>query len=109
ASHHTRHCRNSRSPTATRTHQPLTARLRIAKTTATIIQGQRDAAAAGAERAIFVTLSRFTEPARRAATISTPTVDLIDGEKLCDLALKQEIGIVVAPRVDTQWFDRFDR
>lgn len=69
---------------------------------------QRDASAAGAERAIFVTLSRFSEPARRAATFSTPTVDLIDGDKLCDLVLKQAIGVRAAPRVDEDWFNRFD-
>jgi restriction system protein len=46
---------------------------------------QRDAAAAGAERAVLVTIGRLSEPARLAATTATPTVDLIDGEKLCEL------------------------
>ena len=40
---------------------------------------QRDAQTKGAERAILVTLGKFSEPARRAATVATPTVDLIDG------------------------------
>jgi len=69
---------------------------------------QRDASAAGAERAILVTLARFTEAARKAATIATPTVDLIDGETLCDLIRQQEIGIRIAPQVIEEWFDRFD-
>jgi restriction system protein len=69
---------------------------------------QRDASAAGAERAVLVTLGRFTEPARRAATAATPTVDLIDGDTLCDLVRQQEIGIRIAPQVIEEWFDRFD-
>ncbi|MBA2326574.1 MAG: restriction endonuclease, partial [Actinobacteria bacterium] len=53
---------------------------------------QRDAAAAGAERAVFVTLGRFSEPARRVARTATPTIDLIDGERLCDLVEQQSTG-----------------
>jgi restriction system protein len=68
---------------------------------------QRDAAAAGAERAVFVTLGRFTTPAERAATLSTPNVDLIDGTRLCDLVREQEIGIRIEPVVEERWFDRF--
>ncbi len=66
---------------------------------------QRDAAADGAERAVMVSLSRFTEAARRAATTMTPTVDLIDGDRICELALDQEVGIKVQPVVNA---DRFD-
>jgi restriction system protein len=70
---------------------------------------QRDASAAGAERAIFVTSGRYTEAARRAATAATPNVDLIDGERLCELVLKQKIGIRIVPQVVDDWFDRFER
>ena len=61
---------------------------------------QRDAQTKGAERAILVTLSRFTEAARKAATMTTPTVDLIrqDGES----------GVQVEPTVDVQWFRKFE-
>ena len=69
---------------------------------------QNDARTKGAERAILVTLGRFSEPARRAAIVATPTVDLIDGARLCDLVLEQEIGVKRLPRVDAAWFDRFD-
>jgi restriction system protein len=69
---------------------------------------QRDAAAAGAERAVLVTLGRFSEPARKAAIATTPTVDLIDGEKLCQLVHDKEIGIRIVPQVQEDWFDRFD-
>jgi restriction system protein len=37
---------------------------------------QHDAAAASAERAVFVNLGRFSEGARQAAITNTPTVDL---------------------------------
>jgi len=69
---------------------------------------QRDAAAAGAERAVLVTLGRFSEPARLASTATTPTVDLIDGQKLCELVREKEIGIRIVPQVQAAWFDRFD-
>ena len=69
---------------------------------------QRDAQTKGAERAIFVTLGKFSEPARRAANATAPTVDLIDGQKLTDLILEQEVGVRLAPRVNEAWFDRFD-
>ena len=69
---------------------------------------QRDAQTKGAERAILVTLGKFSEPARRAANATSPTVDLIDGQKLTELILEQEVGVELAPRVDERWFDRFD-
>jgi restriction system protein len=40
---------------------------------------QRHASTAGGERAILVTLGRFTAAACKAAIVSRPTVDLIDG------------------------------
>lgn len=69
---------------------------------------QRDAAAAGAERAVLVTLGRFSEPARLAANATTPTVDLIDGQRLRELVRQKEIGIRIVPQVQEMWFDRFD-
>ncbi|MFZ0160511.1 MAG: restriction endonuclease [Kineosporiaceae bacterium] len=69
---------------------------------------QRDAQTKGAERAILVTLGKFSEPARKAAIASTPTVDLIDGERLSDLILEQELGVRRSPQVNEAWFDRFD-
>lgn len=69
---------------------------------------QRDAQTKGAERAILVTLGRFTEAARKAATVTSPTVDLIDGTRVAELVLDKEIGVTLAPMVDDDWFDRFD-
>jgi restriction system protein len=74
----------------------------------TVALFQRDAAAAGAERAVLVTLARFSPAARKAATVTTPTVDLVDGDKLCELMRGQEIGLQIVLQVDEGWFDRFD-
>lgn len=69
---------------------------------------QRDAQTKGAERAILVTLGKFSEPARRAAIVTSPTVDLIDGERLAELVKEQGIGVRTVTQVDPDWFNRFD-
>jgi restriction system protein len=69
---------------------------------------QRDASAAGVERAVLVTLGRFSAAARQAAITTTPTVDLIDGDKLCGLVREKEVGLRIVPQVQQDWFDRFD-
>jgi restriction system protein len=74
----------------------------------TVALFQRDAAAAGAERAVLVTLARFSPAARKAATVTTPTVDLIDGDKLCELMRDKEIGLRTVLQVNEGWFDRFN-
>jgi len=68
---------------------------------------QRDATAKGAERAVFVTLGRFGAPAQNAARQTTPTVDLIDGQRLCELMEQKQIGLALS--VDDAWFDRFEQ
>ena len=75
----------------------------------TVALFQRDAHTKGAERAIIVTLSRFTEPARKAATASVPTVDLISGDRLAELIRADgESGVKLRPTVDLRWSDKFD-
>lgn len=75
----------------------------------TVALFQRDAQTKGAERAIIVTLSRFTEPARKAATASIPTVDLISGDRLAELIRADgESGVKLRPTVDPRWFDKID-
>ncbi|SMO59006.1 restriction system protein [Propioniciclava tarda] len=69
---------------------------------------QRDAQTKGAERAILVTLGKFTEPARRAAIVTAPTVDLIDGERLAMLVNEQKLGLRSVIQVDGDWFNRFE-
>lgn len=74
----------------------------------TVALFQRDAMTRGAERAILVTLSRFTDAARKAATDASPTVDLIGGNQLTDLILKSgNSGVQLEPVVNEKWFDRF--
>ena len=93
-------------------HPGLTYALRNAKSPITrevVALFQRDAQTKGAERAILVTLSRFTEPARKAATLTTPTVDLIDGERLAQLIKDDgESGVRLEPTVNEKWFDQFE-
>ncbi len=60
---------------------------------------QPDAQTKGAERAILVTLGKSSEPARKAATAATPTVDLI-GERLAELVLDREVGVRREPVVN---------
>jgi restriction system protein len=69
---------------------------------------QRDAASKGAERAVFVTLGSFSQAARKAATDTTPHVNLIDGEKIWELVERKGIGLRQTTILDTAWFDRFD-
>lgn len=70
---------------------------------------QRDASAKGAERAVMITLGRYSEPAKKASMTATPTVDLIDGERLVELIREQEIGMKIQPVIDEGWFERFER
>ncbi len=42
--------------------------------------------------------------AHKAAAVTTPTVDFIDGDKLCDLVRDQQIGLRIVAQVDEGWF-----
>lgn len=69
---------------------------------------QRDAASKGAERAVFVTLGSFSQAARKAATDTTPHVNLIDGDRIWELVERKGMGLRHQTVVDNAWFDRFD-
>ena len=69
---------------------------------------QSDAHAAGAEHGVLVTTGRFSGPAEKAALGRHPTVDLIDGERLAELCLENEIGISLDPVVSLDFFSRFE-
>lgn len=73
----------------------------------TVALFQRDAQTKGAERAILVTLGKFSEPARKAAITTSPTVDLIDGDRLASLVKEQSLGVKMVTKVDPDWFNRF--
>lgn len=68
---------------------------------------QRDAQTKGAERAILVTLGKFSQPARQAAILTSPTVDLIDGDRLAELIKDRKLGVRMVTKVDEDWFNRF--
>jgi restriction system protein len=69
---------------------------------------QTDASAAGAEHGVLVTTARFSEAARKAALGRTPTIDLIVGDRLADLCLRQQVGVSTRPVVESHWFRRFE-
>ena len=69
---------------------------------------QRDAASKGAERAVFVTLGSFSQAARKAATDTTPRVNLVDGERIWELVERKSMGLRQTTVLDSVWFDRFD-
>jgi restriction system protein len=69
---------------------------------------QRDAASKGAERAVFVTLGSFSQAARKAATDTTPHVNLVDGERIWELVERKGMGLRHTTILDSAWFDRFE-
>ena len=71
---------------------------------------QRDAQARGAERAVLVTLCSFTSGAEAASQEAIPTVELIDGARLCDLiaAKGEQAGVQVAYRAIPGFLERFE-
>ncbi len=75
----------------------------------TVALFQSDAVAAGAEHGVLITTARFSKPARNAALGRTPTIDLIDGDRLAELCDKQSVGVSRQPVVDAHWFGRFEQ
>lgn len=69
---------------------------------------QNDAKKRGAEHAFFVTLGRYSKAARADAVNGSPTVNLIDGDKLTELIREKELGVSMQPIVNPEWFNRFD-
>ena len=71
---------------------------------------QRDAQARGAERAVLVTLGTFTSGANAASQEAIPTVELIDGARLCELiaAKGEQAGVQVTYRATPGFLDRFE-
>jgi restriction system protein len=57
---------------------------------------------------VFVTLGSFSQAARKAATDTTPHVNLIDGEKIWELVERKGMGLRQTTILDTAWFERFD-
>src|SRR5699024_9521590 len=76
----------------------------------TVALFQRDPQTKGAERAILVTLSRCTAPARKAAADATATVELNRGGRLAERVRDiGEAGVGLRPPVDGTWCDQRDQ
>jgi len=64
-----------------------------------------------ADRGIFVTTSYFTDEATKAAASSTiPCIELIDGQRLCELLEQEMIGLTAIPacELDPAFFEDFE-
>ncbi len=55
-----------------------------------------------------MTLGSFSQAARKAATDTTPHVNLVDGERIWELVERKGIGLRQTTVLDTAWFDRFN-
>ncbi|SFJ43311.1 restriction endonuclease [Thermoflavimicrobium dichotomicum] len=65
-----------------------------------------------ADRGVFITTSSFTSSAIQAAERSSYHIVLIDGEKLAELMIDYNVGVVeakrfVIKRIDTDYFEQF--
>lgn len=64
----------------------------------------------GADKGVFITTRKFAEPARRAANASPQhRIVLIDGDRLVDLMIDHDLGVMptatfVINRVDSDYF-----
>jgi restriction system protein len=58
-----------------------------------------------ASKGVFVTASEFTSEARNAANSSTMSVVLIDGEKLAELMVRHEVGVLVRTTIKIKALD----
>jgi restriction system protein len=71
----------------------------------------RGAMAGRGERGLLITTGSFTVDAKEEATRVNPSIDLIDGERLCDLLKRYELGIHTVTRtvedttVDGEFFE----
>ena len=65
----------------------------------------RGAMAQRGDNGIFITTGVFTERARDEAKRGGAPIDLIDGDRLCDLLRDKQLGVVMRPVVDTAFFD----
>jgi restriction system protein len=60
----------------------------------------RGAMAGRGEKGVIITTATFTPAARQEATRDgVPPIDLIDGDALCDLLKKHQVGVVVQQRI----------
>lgn len=70
------------------------------------IRDFRGAIAGRADRGLFITAGTFTaEAGREAAREGAQTIDLIDGDYLCDLLKEYGLGVEVVESIDRAFFE----
>jgi restriction system protein len=74
------------------------------------IRDFRGAMVGRSDKGLMITTGTFTPDATREATRDgAPTIDLIDGDRLCELLQEKELGVktelVKRMTVDSNWFD----
>ena len=82
---------------------------------ASVVRDFRGAMAGRADRGLIITTASFSRSAEREATRDgAALLDLIDGDKLCELLKEHGLGVVVKERkvedvtIDHGYFDRFE-
>lgn len=82
---------------------------------ASVVRDFRGAMAGRADRGLIITTASFSRSAEREATRDgAGLLDLIDGDKLCELLKEHGLGVVVKERrvedvtIDHGYFDRFE-
>lgn len=66
----------------------------------------RGAMAGRGDKGILITSGTFSRGAKEEATRpGVPPLDLIDGDRLCDLLLEHRLGLDVMPVMDSKFFD----
>ena len=72
-----------------------------------VVLFQRSAYAQGADRGVMVTLGTYTEGALEASRDKMLSMELIDGEKLCDMIREKEVGVRLTPQPIPAVFKHF--
>jgi restriction system protein len=75
------------------------------------IRDFRGAMVGRSDKGLFITTGTFTAEAKKEATRDgAPPIDLIDGERLCDLLKELRLGVqtqmIEDVTIDAHWFDR---
>lgn len=61
-----------------------------------------------AEKGLVITTAQFTPGAIEQATRTPPTIDLIDGDQLCELMRELGLGVREEVRAIPSWFEEFE-
>jgi restriction system protein len=71
-----------------------------------IVRELRGSMVGRGDKGILITTGRFSSGAKEeAGRPGAPPIDLIDGDRLCDLMLEHELGVEMQPVVNSQYLD----